>query len=343
MKNVVLDSRQMAQTIPTKLASSNAKAGFGRRIFLVSSFGSAIALSAGLALAQQPAASASTSAAPVRVASKIDTEGKLLGNMIVLALEAGGIKTQNKLSLGNTKVVRGALMAGEIDIYPEYTGNGAFMLGDEGNAAWKNLQAGYSMVKQLDYEKNKLVWLQPANANNTWTIALRKDIASANKLVTMDDMAGFINKGGVFKLAASAEFVERADSLPAFMKAYSFKLGPAQILTLAGGDTATTIRAAAEKTSGVNAAMAYGTDGPLAALGLVVMQDTKGVQPVYAPAPVVREEVLKRYPAIATILEPIFKSLDTPTLQGLNAKIQLEGQDAKKVASDYLRSKAFLK
>ena len=343
MKNVVLDSRQMARTIATKLASSHAKAGFGRRIFLVSSFGSAIAFSAGLVLAQQPAASASTSAVPVRVASKIDTEGKLLGNMIVLALEAGGIKTQNKLSLGNTKVVRGALMAGEIDIYPEYTGNGAFMLGDEGNAAWKNLQAGYSMVKQLDYEKNKLVWLQPANANNTWTIALRKDIAKANKLVTMDDMAGFINKGGVFKLAASAEFVERADSLPAFMKAYSFKLGPAQILTLAGGDTATTIRAAAEKTSGVNAAMAYGTDGPLAALGLVVMQDTKGVQPVYAPAPVVREEVLKRYPAIATILEPIFKSLDTPTLQGLNAKIQLEGQDAKKVASDYLRSKAFLK
>ena len=343
MKNVVLDSWQMARTIATKLISSHAKVGFGRRIFLVSSFGSAIALSAGLALAQQPAASASTSAAPVRVASKIDTEGKLLGNMIVLALEAGGIKTQNKLSLGNTQVVRGALMAGEIDIYPEYTGNGAFMLGDEGNAAWKNLQAGYSMVKQLDYEKNKLVWLQPANANNTWTIALRKDIAKANKLVTMDDMAGFINKGGVFKLAASAEFVERADSLPAFMKAYSFKLGPAQILTLAGGDTATTIRAAAEKTSGVNAAMAYGTDGPLAALGLVVMQDTKGVQPVYAPAPVVREEVLKRYPAIATILEPIFKSLDTPTLQGLNAKIQLEGQDAKKVASDYLRSKAFLK
>ena len=67
----------------------------------------------------------------VRVGSKIDTEGKLLGNMVVLALEANGIKTENKVSLGNTKVVRTALMAGEIDLYPEYTGNGAFMLGDE--------------------------------------------------------------------------------------------------------------------------------------------------------------------------------------------------------------------
>lgn len=68
---------------------------------------------------------------PVRVGSKIDTEGKLLGNIIVLALEANGIKTENKVSLGNTKIVRTALVAGEIDIYPEYTGNGAFMLGAE--------------------------------------------------------------------------------------------------------------------------------------------------------------------------------------------------------------------
>ena len=114
-------------------------------------------------------------------------------------------------------------------------------------------------------------------------------------------------------------------------------------LVLAGGDTAATLKAAAEKTSGVNAAMAYGTDGPVAALGLLVMEDPKGVQPVYAPAPLVREEVLKRYPAIATILSPIFKSLDRPTLQMLNARIQLEGQDPRKVASAYLHSKGYLK
>ena len=88
--------------------------------------------------------------------------------------------------------------------------------------------------------------------------------------------------------------------------------------------------------------MAYGTDGPLAALGLIAMEDPKGVQPVYAPAPLVREAVLKRYPAIATILAPIFKSLDGPTLQMLNARIQLDGEDARKTAGDYLRSKGLL-
>ena len=280
---------------------------------------------------------------PVRVGSKIDTEGKLLGNIMVLALEANGIKTENKVSLGNTKIVRTALMAGEIDIYPEYTGNGAFMLGAEKNSAWKDFRAGYELAKKMDFEKNKIVWLEPANANNTWAIAVRKDLATANQLRSMDDLGRYIAKGGTFKLAASAEFMERTDAMPAFQAAYGFKLRADQALVLAGGDTAATIKAAAEKTSGVNAAMAYGTDGPLAALGLLVMEDPKGVQPVYAPAPLVREEVLKRHPAIATILTPIFKSLDTPTLQMLNARIQLEGQDPRKVASGYLQSKGFLK
>ncbi len=295
-------------------------------------------LATGSALAQ--------SATPVRVGSKIDTEGKLLGNMIVLVLEANGIKTENKSSLGTTKVMRGAITAGEIDLYPEYTGNGAFIFSEETNPAWKNAKAGYARVKTLDYDKNKIVWLEPSPANNTWAIAVRKDVAAANKLKTLDDLGKWLNanpSAGQFKLAASAEFVERSDALPAFQTAYSFKLKPEQILTLAGGDTAVTIKAAAEKTSGVNAAMAYGTDGAVAALGLVIMDDPKGVQPIYAPAPIIREEALKKNPKIATVLAPMFKLLDGPTLQGLNAKIQLEGQDAKKVASDFLKSKGLLK
>jgi osmoprotectant transport system substrate-binding protein len=104
-----------------------------------------------------------------------------------------------------------------------------------------------------------------------------------------------------------------------------------------------TVKAAAQKTSGVNAAMAYGTDGAVAALGLVILDDPKGVQPIYAPAPIIREEALKKNPKIADVLAPVFKVLDGPTLQTLNARIQLEGQDAKKVASDFLKSKGLLK
>ena len=292
-----------------------------------------VLLAAGSAFAQ----------APVRVSSKIDTEGSLLGNMMIQLLEANGIKTENKVQLGTTKIMRGAITAGEIDLYSEYTGNGAFFFSDEKNPAWKNAKAGYELVKKLDADKNKIVWLEPAPANNTWAIALRKEVADKNKVTSLADLAKWLAGGGKFKLAASAEFVERSDALPAFQSAYGFKLNQDQILTLAGGDTSVTIKAAAEQTSGVNAAMAYGTDGAVAALGLVVLADPKGIQPIYAPAPVVRAETLARYPKIKDVLAPVFKTLDSPTLQALNAKIAVEGQDAKKVSADYLRAKGFIK
>ena len=84
---------------------------------------------------------------PVKVGSKIDTEGALLGNIILQVLESHGVPTVNKVQLGTTPVVRGAITSGELDIYPEYTGNGAFFFKDENDAAWKNAQQGYEKVK----------------------------------------------------------------------------------------------------------------------------------------------------------------------------------------------------
>jgi osmoprotectant transport system substrate-binding protein len=249
-------------------------------------------------------------ASPVKVGSKIDTEGALLGNIILQVLESHGVKTVNKLQLGTTPVVRGAITSGELDIYPEYTGNGAFFFKAESDPAWKNPQAGYEKVKKLDAGQNRLIWLTPAPANNTWTIAVRQDLAEKNKLVSLADLGRYLKAGGAFRLAASAEFIERPDALPAFEKAYDFKLGQDQLLSLAGGDTAVTIKAAAQQTSGVNAAMAYGTDGPVAALGLRTLSDPQGVQPIYAPAPVVREAVLQDWPQIGDWLQPVFASLD---------------------------------
>ncbi len=279
----------------------------------------------------------------VRVGSKLDAEASLLGNIIIQTLEAHGIKTENKLQLGPTKITRNALLTGEIDIYPEYTGNGAFFFNIDSDPVWKNLEAGYDKVRALDAEKNKIVWLKPAPANNTWAIAVRKDVADPNKLRTLDDFAKWVDGGGAVKIAASAEFVESPAALPSFEATYKFKLKPDQIVVLAGGDTAVTLKAAAEKTSDVNTAMAYGTDGAIAALGLVALDDNKGAQIVYAPAPVVREQVLAQHPDIKTALEPIFATLDASTLRALNAKIALEGQDAKQVAAAYLKEKGFAK
>ncbi|KZL23611.1 ABC transporter substrate-binding protein [Pseudovibrio sp. Ad37] len=274
--------------------------------------------------------------AEIVVSSKIDTEGGLLGNVIALALEDAGLPVERRLQLGGTQVVREAQLAEQIDIYPEYTGNAAFFHNEADSEVWKDAKAGYARAAELDVGKNGLVWLQPAPANNTWAIAVTGALASQNNLATMSDFGAWVANGGDVKLAASTEFVSSPAVLPAMQETYGFKLSPDQTVVLSGGDTAATIQAAARGTSGVNAAMAYGTDGGVAATGLVVMTDDKGVQPVYEPAPVIRAAVLKQYPEVATVLNPIFAGLDLATLQELNGRIQVGGEPAAAVAKDYL-------
>ncbi|KFX71536.1 osmoprotectant uptake system substrate-binding protein [Pseudomonas taeanensis MS-3] len=277
-------------------------------------------------------------AEPVVVSSKIDTEGAVLGNLIAQTLARGGVPVTERIQLGGTSIVRTALIAGEIDIYPEYTGNGAFFFDLGDSPVWKDAAKAYATVKQLDQEQNQLVWLQPANANNTWAMSVRGDLARANQLATLDDLARYLKSGGEFKFAASAEFVESPSALPAFQAAYGFSLSPEQLVILSGGNTAATLRAAALQTNGVNGAMTYGTDGGLSALDLQVLEDTRGVQPVYQPAPLVRADTLKAYPQIESLLAPVFAALNLQVLQKLNAEVAVNGADPRLVATAFLDS-----
>ena len=279
----------------------------------------------------------------VVVSSKIDTEGGLLGNIISQVLQANGVPVTEKIQLGATSVVRQAITAGQIDLYPEYTGNGAFFFNKADDPLWNDAAKAYAEAAKLDYDANKIVWLAPAPANNTWAVALRKDVADQNKLVTFTDFGKWVAGGGTVKLAASAEFVSSPAALPKFESVYGFTLKPEQLVTLSGGDTAATIAAAANQTDGVNAAMVYGTDGGIAPSGLVVLQDDKGVKPVYQPSPIIREAVLKQYPQIKDLLAPVFAKLDLVTLQTLNGRIQVGGEAAKAVATDWLKQNGFLK
>ncbi|AKR58127.1 ABC transporter substrate-binding protein [Youhaiella tibetensis] len=289
------------------------------------------------------ALTATAAQAQVVVSSKIDTEGGVLGNIILQVLQANQIPVTDKIQLGATPVVREAITAGQIDIYPEYTGNGAFFFNEADKPIWNNAQQGYEEVKKLDYDANKIVWLDPAPANNTWAIALRDDVAGPNNLKTLTDFGKWVAGGGQVKLAASSEFVNSPAALPAFQTTYGFTLKPDQLITLSGGDTAATIAAAAQQTSGANAAMVYGTDGGIAPSKLTVLEDDKGVQPVYEPAPIIREAVLQQYPQIADLLKPVFAKLDLKTLQDLNGRVQVGGEPASAVAADFLKSNGLIK
>jgi len=276
--------------------------------------------------------------APVVVSSKLDIEGALLGQILLLTLSRAGIPVEDRLLLGPTSIVRQALVSGAIDLYPEYTGNAAFFFNEDADPVWRQARAGYERAATLDKTKNGLIWLPPAPADNNWVIALPRTFSAEKHIATLADLARFVNEGSRLRLAASAEFVESPAGLPAFEEAYGFELRADQLLVLSGGETSATCKAAADSISGVNAAMAYGTDGALIALDLVALDDNKHVEPVYAPCPVIREAVLAHYPQIAALLSPVFERLDLATLRRLNAKIAVDGEEARKVASDFLNA-----
>ncbi|MEI9986603.1 MAG: ABC transporter substrate-binding protein [Aliidongia sp.] len=287
-------------------------------------------------------AAPANAAGKIVVASKIDTEGALLGNMVVGLLQNRGYVVDNRIEIGTTKIVRQALLSGQIDIYPEYTGNGAFFFHKEDDPVWTNAAEGYETVRKLDLERNDLVWLTPAPVSNSWAIAVSKAFSAANGLVSLEDFARYVTAGKRVKLAASAEFVESSSGLPAFQKTYGFDLTQSQLLVLAGGDTAATIRAAAEQISGVNAAMAYQTDGAIAVLGMVVLADTKGAQVIYAPCLVVRGAVLREHPELRALLDPLFADLSIDRLRQLSARISVDGEDPAAVALSYLKDRGFV-
>ena len=270
------------------------------------------------------------------VASKIDTEGAILGSLIAQTLARAGIKVTERLQLGPTQIVRSALLEGQIDLYPEYTGNGAFFFHQETDPVWRDAEAGYGRVAALDRAANHLVWLTPAPADNSWAIAASEGLAARLSAPSVEALARYLATGGRIRLAASAEFADNDGGLPAFEAAYGFHLSGDELLVLSGGNTAATIRAAALGISGVDAAMAYGTDGALAALNVVPLDDPRHSQPVFAPAPVIGEAALRRFPATEALLAPIFKTLTLDRLRHLNARVAVDGEEAGAVARDYL-------
>ncbi len=280
---------------------------------------------------------------PITVGSKIDTEGALLAQMIILMLRDAGFDVVDKSEFGQSSLVQAALASGELDLYPEYTGNGGWMFGEPESPVWKDAAQAYERVTELDAEANNIVWLTRAPANNTWAIAVRSDLAAEHNLASLADLAALVNEDPTaVKLIGSEEFISSEAALPSFQDAYGFTISGDQLVSVSGGNTTQTEKAAGENTDGINAAMAYGTDGTIAAFDLVVLSDPLGVQMVYEPAPRVRGAIMEEYPEIAGILDPVFESLTLEILQELNGRIAVDGENPADVASEYLISNGFL-
>jgi len=278
--------------------------------------------------------------AAVVVSSKLSSESAMIGGMIRLLLNANGIQTVDRTKIGATPVVRKALIAGEVDLYVEYTGNAGFFFNVASNPAWKDCNKGTSSVPSSTTRPTDRL-AHTGEGEQRLGAGVRRDVALAN---TQDHerlrpMGGGRRQGGARLFgrvrqcrdpALTREDLWVHDALRAVDRARR------------RGDLSDHRRCSrAHQRREHGHGLRY--DGGIVAANLQILEDDRHDQPVYAPVPIVREAVLKANPQIAPIVKPLMESFSRETLQQLNARVQIDGESEGSVAEDYLKAKGFLK
>jgi len=270
----------------------------------------------------------------VNVASKGFTEQVILGKIMVQLLKDRGIPVKDRTSLGGTNVCREALEQGQIDVYMEYTGT-AWLTFFKKKETVRDSMGLYAKVKAIDAEKG-LVWLAPAMFNNTYAIVMQRDKADKMGIQSLSDWAAWSKKNpGKMSLATNAEFYSRPDGFKGMMEFYGLAFGQ-EIPDANVRKMETPLCKKTVRDNQVLSGMAFATDGEIKEYEQVVLVDDKNFFPIYNPAPVVRQEVLKKYPQIKFILGEIGSSLDTATMTRLNYRVNVNGEKPDSVAKSWL-------
>lgn len=271
----------------------------------------------------------------ITVSSKNFTEQVILGELYSQALEADGYDVNKRLDLGNVTVLDKALQSGEIDMYPEYTGTALVTaLGYEGEQ-FDTPEGTYNKTAEL-YENRDpaATMLEPASFNNTYAIAVRRDVAEEYNLETLEDLA---EASPNLVLASFSEFQQRSDGFPNIKEAYpSTNFEDVKVVNDLG------LRYQALRQGDADVAIGFTTDGQLRSDDLVVVEDEKNIWPFYHPAPVIKQEVLDENPAVPEVVNPVSESLDLETMQTLNGRVDLDNEDPAAVAEEHLQEAGLL-
>jgi osmoprotectant transport system substrate-binding protein len=268
---------------------------------------------------------------PIAVGSKDFTEAVILGEMYALALEDAGFEVERKLNLGATDIAHAALLAGDIDLYPEYTSTA--LLNVLQREPLQDPQEVYDTVAEAYRAQYDLVWLAPAPFNNPQAMATRHDVAEAHGTTYTEISAA----APELVLGGPPEFFERADGLPGLRGAYGgFEF--AETVQLDAG-----LRYPALVNGDVDVVVAFGTDGQISGLDLVLLEDDQNFFPSYQVAPVVRADTLEAMPGIQPVLDEVNAPLTNEVMQRLNWSVDgPEGLEPAEVAAAFLREQGLI-
>ncbi|MFN2354105.1 MAG: glycine betaine ABC transporter substrate-binding protein [Desulfopila sp.] len=273
----------------------------------------------------------------ITIGGKNFTEQYLLPEMARALLEKNGFEVEIKTGLP-TNMARKAVLTGEVDFYYEYTGTAytVFFKQDDPEIM-SDPMAVYEWVKKKDAGED-LVWLTPVQMNNTYTLMMKKAQAEKLGISSISDLAAYVDKNPEdLIVGVGTEFWNRPDGYKKLAKVYELNVPFENIKKMSLG-----LAYQALKDGQVDVGMGFATDGRIAAFGFVNIEDNKNYFPVYNPAPVVREKVLKKYPEIEKILKPLAENLSTSEMQNMNKAVDVEHKPESDVARSWLKQKGLL-
>ncbi len=278
-------------------------------------------------------------AAPLTLASKNFTEQRILSAITVQYLRAKGFQVEPKTNLA-TVITRNAMINKQIDMTWEYTGTSLIIF----NHINKRMspQETYDTVKKLD-AKLGLVWLQPADMNNTYAFAMQRQRAEKEQICTMSQLVAKVEQVRKtdpkhnWLLGLDLEFAGRSDGLKPMQALYDMPLDRPQIRQMDPGLVYNAIR-----DGFVDAGLVYTTDGRVKGFDLQVLEDDKGYFPSYAVTPVVRADVLQNTPGLEAALNTLSKQFNNQVITELNAKVDIDYQTPQQVADAFLKQRGLI-
>jgi len=266
----------------------------------------------------------------VAVGSKDFTEQVILGELLAQAIESNtALTVERRFDLGGS-LAHEALVAGEIDMYVEYTGT-ALLAILKGQPS-KDPQEVYRRVKTEYANRFNLEWMKPLGFNNTFAILVRGEDAQKLRLKTITDAAKISPR---WRAGFGQDFMSRADGYPGFARTYGFHFEEIREM-----DLALTYRALAEKQ--VDLIAGNSTDGLISRYGLVQLVDDRHYFPPYDAVPVARQSILKEHPELRDVLGRLGGILSVDEMRKLNYQVDGEKRQAKDVVREFLAQKHLL-
>jgi osmoprotectant transport system permease protein len=270
------------------------------------------------------------SAGRIAVGSKDFTEQIILGELLAQAVEAKtGLHVERRFDLGGN-LAHEAMIAGEIDVYVEYTGTALLALLKRPpirDPAEVYRQVKSSYAKQFNSE-----WTEPLGFNNTFAILVRGDEARRHNLKTISDAARMSSQ---WRAGFGQDFMSRPDGYAGFVKTYGLNFKEVREM-----DLSLTYRALAEKQ--VDLIAGNSTDGLINRYGLVQLEDDLHYFPPYDAVPVVRRSALENHPELREVLEQLGGILNVEEMRKLNYAVDGEHRQATEVVREFLIRKRIL-